>query len=87
MKFLNFDYFETHKFFGWIEDWIHGWFEKTMHTTLQTISDVSFNACLLVGLIAFILYIFGWEKGKKIAIISPVIYILIKIVGELVFGV
>ena len=26
----------------------------------------SFKACLLVGLVALILYIFGYDKGKKL---------------------
>ena len=33
----------------------------------------SFKACLLVGLVALILYIFGYDKGKKIATVSPAV--------------
>ena len=39
----------------------------------------SFKACLLVGLVALILYIFGYDKGKKIATVSPAVYIVIEI--------
>ncbi|MEG2789773.1 MAG: hypothetical protein RR942_18350 [Romboutsia sp.] len=47
----------------------------------------SFKTCLLVGLVALILSIFGFDKGKKIAIISPAIYVILQIFLEVWFGV
>ncbi len=47
----------------------------------------SFQACLLVGLVALVLYIFGYDKGKKIATISPAVYIVIQIFMKAWFGV
>ena len=46
----------------------------------------SFKACLLVGLVALILYIFGYDKGKKIATVSPAVYIVIEIFMKAWFG-
>ena len=50
-------------------------------------SIVNFKACLLVGLVALILYIFGYDKGKKIATVSPAVYIVIQIFMKAWFGV
>lgn len=82
-----FDYLSVHNVFGWIENWVNGWFEQSMHSFLQLVSDLSFNTCLIVGMVALILYIFGYDKGKKVATLSPAIYLLIKIIGNIVFGV
>lgn len=73
--------------FHGLEQWITDNFCKLVDATLQFISDVSFNTCLVVGMVALILYVFGWDDGKKWATLSPVIYLLIKIIGNLVFGV
>lgn len=54
---------------------------------LLNIDKYSFNVCLLVGLVALILYVFGYEKGKRVATISPAIYIIIQIFMKGWFGV
>lgn len=46
---------------------------------LLNIDKYSFNVCLLVGLVALILYVFGYEKGKRVATISPAVYVIIQI--------
>lgn len=51
------------------------------------IDNYSFNTCLLVGLVALILYIFGYDKGKKLATLSPAVYIVIQIFLKAWFGV
>lgn len=54
---------------------------------LLNIDKYSFNVCLLVGLVALILYVFGYEKGKRVATISPAMYIIIQILLWGMFGV
>ncbi len=54
---------------------------------VSSIDLYSFQACLLVGLVALILYIFGYDKGKKIATVSPAVYIIIQIFMKAWFGV
>ena len=54
---------------------------------MNFIDIYSFKACLLVGLVALILYIFGYDKGKKIATVSPAVYIVIEIFMKAWFGV
>lgn len=51
------------------------------------IDNYSFNTCLLVGLVALILYIFGYDKGKNLATVSPAVYIVIQIFLKAWFGV
>ena len=47
----------------------------------------SYWVCLIVGLLGLILSIYGVKKGKNVAIISPVIYVLIKIFGGVILGI
>lgn len=54
---------------------------------VNSIDIYSFQTCLLVGLVALVLYIFGYDKGKKIATISPAVYIVIQIFMKAWFGV
>lgn len=51
---------------------------------LETLALVSFKLLLVIGLIGLILAIFGSEKGKKIAALSPVIYVIIQILAKVV---
>lgn len=46
----------------------------------------SFNICLVAGMIGLILCIFGVKKGKQIAYISPVVYVIIRILSGLLIG-
>ena len=54
---------------------------------LKSINTLSFDTCLLIGLVALVLSIFGWDKGKKISLISPAVYIILQIFLEVWFGV
>lgn len=47
----------------------------------------SYWICLIGGLIGLLLYIFGSKKGKDAAMLSPVIYIIIRILGAVILGV
>ena len=51
---------------------------------LETLALISFKLLLVIGLIGLILAIFGSEKGKKIAALSPVIYVIIQILAKVV---
>ncbi len=54
---------------------------------IMNIDKYSYQAFLIVGLVALILSIFGYGKGKKIALISPVVYVILQIFLEVWFGV
>ena len=47
----------------------------------------SYQICLIGGIIGLILYLFGLKKGKDIAFISPAIYLIIRIIGGVLFGI
>ncbi|MGL5714159.1 MAG: hypothetical protein ACRCXT_08575 [Paraclostridium sp.] len=78
--------FDTVNPFAMLENWIKTNFCELIDATLQFINDISFNTCLIVGMVALILYVFGWNDCKKWATLSPVIYLLIRIIGNLIFG-
>lgn len=47
----------------------------------------SYQICLIGGVIGLILYLFGLKKGKDVAFISPAIYLIIRIIGGVLFGI
>ena len=47
----------------------------------------SYWICLIGGLIGLILYIFGYEKGRKAPLLSIAIYLIINILGAVILGV
>lgn len=47
----------------------------------------SYWICVIGGLIGLILYVFGSKKGKDAAMLSPVIYLIIRILGSVILGV
>lgn len=49
---------------------------------LETLSIVSYDLLMVIGLIALVLYIFGWEKGKRVGLMCPAIYIIINILSK-----
>ena len=53
----------------------------------ETIVLSSYWVCVLAGVIGLILYIWGLKKGKDIAMVTPAIYIIIRILGSVVLGV
>ena len=70
-----------------ISDKLMQLFMDACKTVLEIIDDVSFEACLLIGIVAIILSVFGYDKGKKVALISPAVYIIIQIFLEVWFGI
>ena len=53
---------------------------------LNIASELSSSVCLIAGLVGAILYIFGWEKGKKAPLLFWGIHLLIKIIGGVLIG-
>ena len=47
----------------------------------------SYWICVIGGLIGLILYVFGSKKGKDVAMMSPAIYLIIRILGAVILGV
>lgn len=47
----------------------------------------SYWICVISGLIGLIMYLFGCKCGKQVSIISPVIYVIIRILGSVLLGV
>lgn len=54
---------------------------------IMNIDKYSNKVCLIVGLVALVLAIFGYEKGKKIALVSPAVYVILQIFLDVWFGV
>lgn len=69
--------------FGKIESWLM----SKGDSIVLSIDKFSFEACLIVGLVALVLYVFGYDKGKKIATISPAVYVILQIFMKVWFGV
>lgn len=69
--------------FGKIESWLM----SKGDSIVLSIDKFSFEACLIVGLVALVLYVFGYDKGKKIATISPAIYVILQIFLKGWFGI
>ena len=63
------------------------WFCSIGDKIIITIDLLSFQTCLLVGLVALILYVFGYKKGLRIATITPGVYVILQIFLEVWFGV
>ena len=61
--------------------------ELILHEILKDIVLSSYWICLIGGLIGLILYVFGYEKGKKYPLISIAIYLIINILGTVILGV
>lgn len=55
---------------------------KSSIEILETLSIVSKEILIITGVIALILYLFGYKKGKDIAFICPAIYYIIQILAK-----
>lgn len=55
-------------------------FKEFGYQLLINIDKFSFNICLLTGFIALLLYVFGYDKGKKWAFIIPCVYLILNII-------
>ncbi len=51
---------------------------------LETISIVSFDWLVVIGLIALVLSIFGWDKGKKVGMMCPAVYVILQILAKVI---
>ena len=51
---------------------------------LETLSIVCYDWLVVAGLIALVLYVFGWKKGKDIGLMMPALYIIIQILGKVI---
>lgn len=75
---------------NWGEIMITGAHNKINMIITEIFKDIvlsSYSICLIGGLIGLILYLFGLKKGKDIAFISPVIYLIIRIIGGVLVGI
>ncbi|CEO04869.1 Uncharacterised protein [[Clostridium] sordellii] len=61
--------------------------QEWLLSVTETIVLSSYWVCVIAGVIGLLLYICGCKKGKNIAIITPAIYIIIRILGSVVLGV
>ena len=73
--------------FNKVTDIFMNGFLSAGEVVLKNIDKLSFQACLLIGIVAIILSVFGYDKGKKIATLSPVVYIIIQIFLDVWFGI
>ena len=75
---------------NWGEIMIEGAHNKINMIITEIFKDIvlsSYSICLIGGIIGLILYLFGLKKGKDIAFISPVIYLIIRIIGGVLVGI
>ena len=49
---------------------------------LETVSIASREILIIIGMVALILYLFGYKKGKERALICPAIYYIIQILAK-----
>ena len=71
--------FEAINPWNYIEEWL-----------LEVGKDIVLSSqyiCAIAGLIGLILYLFGCNKGKTVASIAPVIYVIIRILGSVLLGI
>ena len=47
---------------------------------LETLVIVGYDLLMVTGLIALVLSVFGWKKGKEIGFICPAIYVILQII-------
>ena len=63
------------------------WLNSFLISLCEGIVLSSYWICLIGGLIGLILYIFGYEKGKKAPLISIALYLIINIRGRVILSV
>ena len=51
---------------------------------LETLSILSYDFLVVAGLIALVMYLFGWEKGKNWSMMCPAIYIILQIIVKVI---
>ena len=63
------------------------WLNSLLTYIGESIVLSSYWICLIGGLIGLILYIFGYEKGRKGPLISIALYLIINIIGRVILNV
>lgn len=63
------------------------WVNSFIRSIGEGIVLSSYWICLIGGLIGLILYIFGYEKGRKAPMLSIAIYLIINIIGRVILNV
>ena len=63
------------------------WVNSFLRSLGEGIVLSSYWICVIGGMIGLILYIFGYEKGKKYPLISIAIYLIINILGRVILNV
>ena len=63
------------------------WLNSLLTYIGESIVLSSYWICLVGGVIGLILYIFGYEKGRKAPLLSIAIYLIINILGAVILGV
>ena len=63
------------------------WVNSFLRSLGEGIVSSSYWICLIGGLIGLILYIFGYEKGRKAPMLSIAIYLIINIIGRVILNV
>ena len=63
------------------------WVNSFLRSIGEGIVLSSYWICLIGGMIGLILYIFGYEKGKKAPMLSIAIYLIINIIGRVILNV
>ena len=63
------------------------WVNSFLRSLGEGIVLSSYWICLIGGMIGLILYIFGYEKGRKAPLLSIAIYLIINILGAVILGV
>lgn len=49
---------------------------------LETLTIVSYDFLVIAGLIGLVLYIFGWENGKRCGMLCPAVYVILQILSK-----
>ena len=63
------------------------WVNSFIRSLCEGIVLSSYWLCLIGGLIGLILYVFGYEKGRKAPLISIALYLIINIIGRVILNV
>lgn len=63
------------------------WVNSFLRSLGEGIVLSSYWICVIGGMIGLILYIFGYEKGRKAPMLSIAIYLIINILGRVILNV
>ena len=67
-------------------NWAKNGIESALTSLLESLVTSSYHICMIGGLIGILLYIFGYEKGKKYPLIAIAIYLIINIIGSAILN-